>query len=196
MSKNRFPIKPLDSEEQLKIGRLYAAASHEAADLLRLDNKGIINALNCAYISERFFSRSASWFSQRINHHTVNGKQASFTPEELETLRHGLARMAHDIEELAAKIEVPRKMLEPAECCRMFEQQLTEVLRAFIASGAKAAHYFLRIDRSTMNIEVVNSAGLRSGRFNNFFIEPFIINSQPDREAVEALAATFFNTSI
>lgn len=57
----------------------------------------ILEMLNCAAISNRFFNRSRSWFIQRLNNNTVNGKPASFTPEELSKLRASLKVLATEI---------------------------------------------------------------------------------------------------
>lgn len=57
----------------------------------------ILEMLNCAAISNRFFNRSRSWFIQRLNNNTVNGKPASFTPEELFKLKVSLKALASEI---------------------------------------------------------------------------------------------------
>lgn len=48
-----------------------------------IDGAQVMDTLNCALISERFFHRSRAWFIQRLNNNIVNGKPASFTSEEL-----------------------------------------------------------------------------------------------------------------
>lgn len=47
----------------------------------------LMRVLNASYIAERFFGKTRSWFSQKINHNVKNGKPASFTPEEIKVLR-------------------------------------------------------------------------------------------------------------
>ncbi|HHT22511.1 MAG TPA: DUF5053 domain-containing protein [Bacteroidales bacterium] len=42
--------------------------------------------ISMSYIAKTYFNKTKSWLSQRINGLNVNGKPASFTDEELETL--------------------------------------------------------------------------------------------------------------
>lgn len=63
--------------------------------------KDLLRVLNGAYIAERFFGKSACWFSQKLNNNVKNGKPCEFTDEELETLRAALYTIAFEIEELA-----------------------------------------------------------------------------------------------
>ena len=71
----------------------------------------ILNALNCSYISSRFFNRSRAWFIQRLNNNRVNGKPVSFTPEELLLLRASLKSFASDITKFTVNIpNIPNDM--------------------------------------------------------------------------------------
>lgn len=63
----------------------------------------VVPMLNLAYIAENYFHRSRSWFSQRLNGASVNGKPARFTPEELEILADALS----DISKKIADIDIP-----------------------------------------------------------------------------------------
>lgn len=65
----------------------------ERGDLLRV--------LNGAYIAERFFGKSGSWFSQKLNNNLKNGKPCEFTPEEIETLSNALHTIAIELQDLA-----------------------------------------------------------------------------------------------
>lgn len=65
----------------------------ERTDLLRI--------LNGAYIAERFFGKSGSWFSQKLNNNIKNGKPCEFTPEELITLSNALHTIAIELQDLA-----------------------------------------------------------------------------------------------
>jgi len=49
--------------------------------------------VSMVYISQKYFGKSGSWLSQRINGHKVNGKPAKFTDAELSQLQDAL----HDI---------------------------------------------------------------------------------------------------
>ena len=63
----------------------------------------VIPALNLSFIAENYFHKSRSWFSQRLNGATVNGKPARFTSEELEVLAYALK----DISNKIADINIP-----------------------------------------------------------------------------------------
>lgn len=48
--------------------------------------KQVSSIVSLSYIAKRYFGKSKSWFSQRMNGHLVNGKEAGFTPDEIRTL--------------------------------------------------------------------------------------------------------------
>lgn len=48
--------------------------------------EAISEIVSMSYIAKTYFNKTKSWLSQRINELNVNGKPASFTDEELETL--------------------------------------------------------------------------------------------------------------
>lgn len=60
--------------------------------------------LNGAYIAERFFGKSGSWFSQKLNNNIKNGKPCGFTDSERETLADALRTLAIELEELADEL--------------------------------------------------------------------------------------------
>ena len=71
----------------------------------------ILDAINCAAISERFFNRSRAWFTQRLNNNIVNGKPASFTPDELLKLRTALKVLTSEITDFTSNIpNIPTDM--------------------------------------------------------------------------------------
>lgn len=61
----------------------------------------LLRVLNGAYIAERFFGKSGSWFSQKLNNNLKNGKPCEFTPEELKTLSDALYTISYELQELA-----------------------------------------------------------------------------------------------
>lgn len=69
-----------------------------------MKKEDIMRVLNASYISERFFKRSKSWFSQRLNNNSVNGKPVEFTPDELEKLRNALYTISIEIQGLADEL--------------------------------------------------------------------------------------------
>lgn len=48
--------------------------------------EAVSEIISMSYIAKTYFNKTKSWLSQRINGLNVNGKPASFTDEELETL--------------------------------------------------------------------------------------------------------------
>lgn len=77
----------------------------------QVEGAQILEMINCAAISERFFNRSRAWLIQRLNNNTVNGKPVSFTPEELFKLRASLRVLSSEIIHFANNIpQIPTDM--------------------------------------------------------------------------------------
>ena len=70
-----------------------------------LKESDIMRVLNATYIAERFFGKSKSWFSQKLNNHIKNGEPASFTENEVETLRNALYTISLEIQEIADELQ-------------------------------------------------------------------------------------------
>lgn len=70
-----------------------------------LKESDLMRVLNASYIAERFFGKTRSWFSQKLNHNIKNGIPASFTPEEQKILRNALYTLAMEIEEFADSMQ-------------------------------------------------------------------------------------------
>ena len=64
----------------------------------------VLDRINCADITERYFHRSRSWFTQRLNNNIVNGKPVSFTADELRTLHLALKELAVDLTKFTFQI--------------------------------------------------------------------------------------------
>ena len=58
--------------------------------LVRQQIEEILPMTSLAYIANTYFNKSRQWLYQRINGNIVNGKQASFTKEEIDILNHAL----------------------------------------------------------------------------------------------------------
>ena len=69
-----------------------------------MERKDLLRVINGAYIAERFFGKSGSWFSQKLNNHIKNGKPCEFTPEELITLSQALHTIAIELQDLADEL--------------------------------------------------------------------------------------------
>ena len=85
-----------DNEKLMKDPILSKIKFMEREDLLRV--------LNGAYIAERFFGKSGSWFSRKLNRNLKNGKPCEFTDEELEILRNALYTISIELQELADEL--------------------------------------------------------------------------------------------
>ena len=52
--------------------------------------KDITPAISLAYISKTYFNKSENWIYQRLNGNKINGKTATFTHDEIGTLKFAL----------------------------------------------------------------------------------------------------------
>lgn len=66
-----------------------------------MEREDLLRVLNGAYIAERFFGRTGSWFSQKLNGNIKNGKPCEFTPDEIKTLSNALHTIAIELQDLA-----------------------------------------------------------------------------------------------
>ena len=88
-----------------------ADSKRELIRIREIDGAQVFEALNCAAIAKRFFRRSRAWFIQRLNNNAVNGKPASFSPEELLKLRVSLKAFASEITHFTSNIpNIPTAM--------------------------------------------------------------------------------------
>lgn len=70
-----------------------------------MERQDLLRVVNGAYIAERFFGKSGSWFSQKLNNNIKNGKPCEFTPEEIETLSNALHTIAIELQDLADELQ-------------------------------------------------------------------------------------------
>lgn len=85
--------------------------SNDIIRIRTIDGVQILDAINCAAISERFFKRSRAWFIQRLNNNIINDKPVSFTPNELLKLRTSLKVLASELTEFTSHIpNIPTDM--------------------------------------------------------------------------------------
>ncbi|MDR3266498.1 MAG: DUF5053 domain-containing protein [Tannerella sp.] len=71
---------------------------------IRLKLDKILDIVSIAYVSEKYFHKSRSWFTQRLNNNQVNGIPASFTNEELKILSAALDDIGTKMKETARSI--------------------------------------------------------------------------------------------
>ncbi len=70
-----------------------------------LKEHDIMKVLKASYIAERFFGKSRSWISHKINHDMINGKPDDFTVTEKTTLVKALRTISMELEHLADDLE-------------------------------------------------------------------------------------------
>lgn len=69
-----------------------------------LEKEDLLRVLNGTYIAERFFGKSGSWFSQKMNNNIKNGKPCEFTADEIETLRNAIYTISIELQDLADEL--------------------------------------------------------------------------------------------
>ncbi len=68
--------------------------------------KDVLGIISASYIAKTYFKKTTAWFYQRLNNNIVNGKQATFTKEEIEVLRHALEDISCKINNSAAQLVI------------------------------------------------------------------------------------------
>ena len=73
--------------------------SNKKADELLLKQKleDILPVISVSYLAKNYFKKTPQWFYQRLNGNSVNGKEAHFTPSELETLSNALKEIGQKL---------------------------------------------------------------------------------------------------
>ncbi len=66
-----------------------------------LKEQDIMKVLKISYIAERFFGRSRSWLTHKLNHDIVNGKVSELSDSEREKLKDALDTIAYEIQILS-----------------------------------------------------------------------------------------------
>lgn len=64
----------------------------------------LLKVLNGTYLAERFFGKSGSWFSQKMNNHLKNGQPVEFTEEEIARLKEALVVISLELQDLADEL--------------------------------------------------------------------------------------------
>lgn len=83
----------------------------EVLNIRKIEGVDVLDRINCADIAERYFHRSRSWFTQRLNNNLINGKPVSFSADELFTLRCALKGLAIELTKFTSQIpNIPTAM--------------------------------------------------------------------------------------
>nr|DAN60568.1 MAG TPA: protein of unknown function (DUF5053) [Caudoviricetes sp.] len=83
------------------------ATNKEAQEyIIKEKLKDILGIISASYIAKNYFNKTTAWFYQRLNNNIVNGKQARFSKEEIEVLRHALEDISCKINNSAAQLVI------------------------------------------------------------------------------------------
>lgn len=117
-----------------------AESKRELIRIREIEGAQVFDTLNCAAIAKRFFNRSRAWFIQRLNNNMVNGKPASFSPEELLKLRVSLKVLASEITHFTSNIpNIPTDMsikvyiVEDATAIDLIQNNDLDGFKAYLA---------------------------------------------------------------
>jgi len=66
--------------------------------------KDVIPAISLVYIAKTYFNKTDTWLYQRVNGNIVNGKPASFSPSEYETMKFALKDLSHKLGSLSVSL--------------------------------------------------------------------------------------------
>jgi hypothetical protein len=71
---------------------------------VKLKLKDVLDIIPISYISEKYFNKSHSWLSQRLNSNLVNGMPLSLSVEEIKILSNALNDISDKIKHTARSI--------------------------------------------------------------------------------------------
>jgi hypothetical protein len=68
---------------------------------VKLQLMEVSKIVSLSYIAQNYFNKTRQWLYQKINGNMVNGKKASFTPDEIQTLNFALQDVSKKIGSIA-----------------------------------------------------------------------------------------------
>lgn len=87
------------------VGYMAKTTEQRVKELTMAEKFGEVTSMvSMAYIAKAYFGKSRSWLAHKMNGDTVNGKTATFTTEELSTLRGALQDMSQKFSSLSLAI--------------------------------------------------------------------------------------------
>jgi hypothetical protein len=90
------------SEAMLASAKETAEKANQLA--IKQKMKDIIPAISLVYIAKTYFNKTDAWLYQRINGNIVNGKPASFSPRELDTMKFALSDLSNKLGSLSISL--------------------------------------------------------------------------------------------
>lgn len=70
----------------------------------KIDNADLLLAISWAYVSKKYFEKSASWIFPKINGYDDNGNVVVFTDNEIKTLKEAIKDLSQRLGSLAESI--------------------------------------------------------------------------------------------
>jgi hypothetical protein len=71
-------------------------------EILRTKLESVLPVISVSHLAKEYFGKTPQWFYQRLNGNIVNGKQAKFTNNELQTLSSALKDISEKISQSVA----------------------------------------------------------------------------------------------
>ena len=95
-------MSALSEQDNDAFSEAMVALAHETAEeaeslVVRQQLESVLPMVSMAYIAKTYFGKSKEWLYQRINGNIVNGKQAKFTKQEIDTLNDALRNMGNTL---------------------------------------------------------------------------------------------------
>jgi hypothetical protein len=93
------------SKEHISTGQDTKDTDAVLSKIKFMKREDLLRVVNGSYIAERFFGKSGSWFSQKLNGNIKNGKPCDFTESERKTLSNALYTIALELQDLADELQ-------------------------------------------------------------------------------------------
>lgn len=87
------------------VGYMAKKTEERVKELTMAEKFGEVTSMvSMAYIAKTYFGKSRSWLAHKMNGDVINGKTATFTTDELATLRSALQDMSQKFSSLSLSI--------------------------------------------------------------------------------------------
>jgi len=102
-------LQELCTEDPDSFAEAFLAFARDTADraeelVIKQKLKNIMPAISMSYISKNYFKKSENWIYQRLNGNMINGKKASFTHDEIGTLKLALRDLSKQLSSVSVSL--------------------------------------------------------------------------------------------